>query len=123
MRISDWSSDVCSSDLPGFKATLGYAEAFLPAAYRSFGKGDPLVGFPGSKIGRGHLPDQREAERPLSLHGCLILRDSCVRKVATPATDITPEPCTAYAHRAASFVAKIINLEHHVRGPKQCSGG
>src|SRR3546814_1314277 len=53
---------------PGFKATLGYAEAFLPAAYRSFGKGDPLVGFPGSKIGRGHIPDQREAERPFSLH-------------------------------------------------------
>src|SRR3546814_18468282 len=101
---------------PGFKATLGYAEAFLPAAYRSFGKGDPLVGFPGSKIGRGHIPDQREAERPFSLHGCSILRARCVRKVAHPAPEIELESCAANADRVSGTVAKIVKLEPAWRG-------
>src|SRR3546814_16184771 len=77
---------------PGFKATLGYAEAFLPAAYRSFGKGDPLVGFPGSKIGRGHIPDQREAERPFSLR-------SEERRVGKECVSTCRSRCSAYHYK------------------------
>src|SRR3546814_1847382 len=60
----------------------------ISAAYSCFGKRDPLVGFPGSKVGRGHIPYQRQAERPFGLHGCQILRAGCFRKVAHPTPEI-----------------------------------
>src|SRR3546814_11131998 len=41
MRISDWSSDVCSSDLPGgavrpaMKPTIGFLRPFLASSFRN----------------------------------------------------------------------------------------
>src|SRR3546814_1035558 len=36
----------------------------------------------------GHIPYQRQAERPFGLHGCQILRAGCFRKVAHPTPEI-----------------------------------
>src|SRR3546814_13899783 len=63
MRISDWSSDVCSSDLPGQRGApglvrlqFGVARAHLAAIERS--RGDEVV--------EVQLPDlAREREAPL----------------------------------------------------------
>src|SRR3546814_6211241 len=87
----------------GFEATSSDAEAFLPAAYSCFGKRDPLVGFPGSKVGRDHIPYQRQAERPFGLHGCQILRAGCFRKVAHPTPEIEFESRDADADRVTGI--------------------
>src|SRR3546814_18723167 len=36
----------------------------------------------------GHIPYQRQAERPFGLHGCQILRAGCFSKVAHPTPEI-----------------------------------
>src|SRR3546814_20937716 len=64
MRISDWSSDVCSSDLEGLEADLAIA------VYARQGEGRELVGF-----GQGAVAPGREwawsasAPAPAHAHG------------------------------------------------------
>src|SRR3546814_10354521 len=41
MRISDWSSDVCSSDLSGV-ITLGHRDASIPFSYIADASGKPV---------------------------------------------------------------------------------
>src|SRR3546814_3393321 len=59
MRISDWSSDVCSSDLLGVYGAADHAHAFIaalaptsPAASVGIGVGTPVTG-----IGEAPVPD------------------------------------------------------------------
>src|SRR3546814_9729547 len=65
MRISDWSSDVCSSDLP---ATSGGAVAQDPAA-----KAPPSMSRP--------LPPNRVREAPTIEYGCKADSDCAVKNV------------------------------------------
>src|SRR3546814_14355535 len=53
MRISDWSSDVCSSDLPGRRHIVGDGRADL-------GQFDPETGEAGFDIGHDHSLAVRE---------------------------------------------------------------
>src|SRR3546814_15798733 len=63
MRISDWSSDVCSSDLPGERElaqALGVSRTTLTAAYGQLRENGYLL----SRRGSGsvtHLPGGRDA--------------------------------------------------------------
>src|SRR3546814_9213959 len=76
VRISDWSSDVCSSDLPcGASAALGGSPApearFSPSLHIPFlaGKAEPVAvatGFQPQRKGRHHGTDHRQSSRHLS---------------------------------------------------------
>src|SRR3546814_13185680 len=55
MRISDWSSDVCSSDLHPL-ADLGYAAM----TYHLPGDADPLMGVAGEDLAGTGMPDESE---------------------------------------------------------------
>src|SRR3546814_2752710 len=62
MRISDWSSDVCSSDLRGarlqiFKAVAGNDERLRRLFQPVIGAADPL-GQPRRALWRAHLDDE-----------------------------------------------------------------
>src|SRR3546814_9868619 len=75
MRISDWSSDVCSSDLPGttlieqftYRAE-GHSTSDDPAQYRSaeegsaWPRGDPIIRLKQHLIGLGVGDEERHAE-------------------------------------------------------------
>src|SRR3546814_5246759 len=75
MRISDWSSDVCSSDLPGttlieqftYRAE-GHSTSDDPAQYRSAEErsawplGDPIIRLKQHLIGLGVWDEERHAE-------------------------------------------------------------
>src|SRR3546814_8736703 len=69
MRISDWSSDVCSSDLPGGRRPLRRLPSLAPGrcsgtAARRRGRPHgcrraPLCALPGQKRTTGEAPDSR----------------------------------------------------------------
>src|SRR3546814_3709348 len=62
MRISDWSSDVCSSDLgPPFLATGGDAGTDLPAAHP---EAQRLLGRAGLRAGAAARPRSRRRHLP-----------------------------------------------------------
>src|SRR3546814_7668649 len=70
MRISDWSSDVCSSDLaglsPGRAEGRGHAAAGARAHRDAAGRGGSADGAPRRRrvsVRRPALPDQRQCRR------------------------------------------------------------
>src|SRR3546814_10808272 len=72
MRISDWSSDVCSSDLPrasGHRGGPGAGRRPLPLLRLDRRPPSPLLGNPrGAQPGGGPLPvEPRAIRRPLTL--------------------------------------------------------
>src|SRR3546814_15029097 len=79
-----------------------------------------LVGFPGSKVGRGHIPYQRQAERPFGLHGCQILRAGCFRKVAHPTPEIEFESRDADAD-SVTGVGDRTCFGHATRGARRAA--
>src|SRR3546814_10728910 len=60
MRISDWSSDVCSSDLGGLDAAAIVVVLEEPDAELLVQRPDPLVG--GSRHGHAEEADRRDVE-------------------------------------------------------------
>src|SRR3546814_7431078 len=60
MRISDWSSDVCSSDLPPRGLDLGDVDFLHPhhGFERALGGGRIRVGIDIHELARGYLPGQ-----------------------------------------------------------------
>src|SRR3546814_1747685 len=60
MRISDWSSDVCSSDLPPRGLDLGDDDFLHPhhGFERALGGGRIRVGIDIHELARGYLPGQ-----------------------------------------------------------------
>src|SRR3546814_6585197 len=67
MRISDWSSDVCSSDLRDVEAPIAFVEQsrFSPAQCRSDRVGDFLYGQPVTRDHRAiefHVEHRRTAD-------------------------------------------------------------
>src|SRR3546814_14930170 len=63
MRISDWSSDVCSSDLAGVRA----------------GQGDGDVEFRAGQVGRVEAEPGREAGEGAGEHFAVVLGGECQR--------------------------------------------
>src|SRR3546814_52757 len=63
MRISDWSSDVCSSDLPGShqQAIFAFSHASADVRFRISAPG-------GSSEVNGNLPGPKSCDAALSLH-------------------------------------------------------
>src|SRR3546814_5209920 len=102
MRISDWSSDVCSSDLP---ATSGGAVAQDPAA-----KAPPSMSRP--------LPPNRVREAPTIEYGCKADSDCAVKNVgnccgAMPACvhkDSPVDPAAVQSQRSEEHTSELQSL-------------
>src|SRR3546814_15354052 len=58
MRISDWSSDVCSSDLAPLQALMRLQERYNLFLYIDDAHGISILGAQGEGFARGQLPDE-----------------------------------------------------------------
>src|SRR3546814_3171566 len=103
MRISDWSSDVCSSDLP---ATSGGAVAQDPAA-----KAPPSMSRP--------LPPNRVREAPTIEYGCKADSDCAVKNVgnccgAMPACVHKDSPVDPRSEEHTSELQSLMRISYAV---------
>src|SRR3546814_9004122 len=85
MRISDWSSDVCSSDLDDEGAFLQHAGAVLAITRQPRQIGDQRIARPGQTIEQGRLADigtadENEGGQLVAGHGEIVGEASTKRK-------------------------------------------
>src|SRR3546814_14597254 len=85
MRISDWSSDVCSSDLDDEGAFLQHAGAVLAITRQPRQIGDQRIARPGQTIEQGRLADigtadEHEGGQLVAGHGEIVGEASTTRK-------------------------------------------
>src|SRR3546814_2539907 len=116
MRISDWSSDVCSSDLPDERRLLALAHLTVAEVGAALA-GRGAVGCSPAGCGRvgrlacGHRADHSAQRAAALLCAAFLARGPRRRIVAasSPAQDCRP-PCRSYPKRSEEHTSELQSL-------------